>query len=180
RARCRTRRRRTGPHPVRARRRRDHRPSHHGRTPTQHQGEPPGMTTVHDDTEILIVGAGLGGVAAALAAARQGARVVLTEEFDWIGGQSTSQAVPPDEHPWIEDFGCTRSYRAFRDGIRDYYRRAYPLTDAARARTDLNPGAGWVSKLCHEPQVALAVLEEKNGSAPVCTPVTFRTRMTSS
>ena len=119
------------------------------------------MTPVHDEnTEILIVGAGLGGVAAALAAARRGARVVLTEEFDWIGGQSTSQAVPPDEHPWIEDFGCTRSYRQFRDGIRDYYRRAYPLTDAARARADLNPGAGWVSKLCHEPKVALAVLEE--------------------
>src|SRR5699024_2481477 len=129
---------RTDPHPVRARRRRDHRSSHHGRTPPHHQGERPSTTPVHDEnTEILIVGAGLGGVAAALAAARRGARVVLTEEFDWIGGQSTSQAVPPDEHPWIEDFGCTRSYRAFRDGIRDYYRRAYPLTDAARARADL-------------------------------------------
>ena len=119
------------------------------------------MTMSHEEqTEILVVGGGLGGVAAALAAARHGAQVVLTEEFDWIGGQSTSQAVPPDEHPWIEDFGCTRSYRAFRDGIRDYYRRAYPLTEAARARADLNPGAGWVSKLCHEPRVALAVLEE--------------------
>ena len=51
-------------------------------------------------TEILVVGGGTGGVAAAL-----GCRVVLTEETDWIGGQLTSQAVPPDEHRWIESFG---------------------------------------------------------------------------
>ncbi|WP_154794135.1 FAD-dependent oxidoreductase [Occultella kanbiaonis] len=113
-----------------------------------------------EHTQVLVVGGGLGGVAAALAAARSGATVVLTEEFEWIGGQSTSQGVPLDEHPWIEDFGCTRSYRRYRDGIRDYYRRAYPLTDEAAARSDLNPGAGWVSKLCHEPRVAVAVLEE--------------------
>jgi len=110
-------------------------------------------------TQVLVVGGGLGGVAAALAAARHGADVVLTEEFAWLGGQSTSQGVPPDEHPWIEEIGCTASYRAYRDGIRDYYRRHYPLTDRARARADLNPGAGWVSKLCHEPRVAVAVIE---------------------
>lgn len=111
-------------------------------------------------TQVLVVGGGLGGVAAALGALRHGARVILTEEFAWLGGQSTSQAVPPDEHPWIEDFGCTASYRRFRDGIRDYYRRNYPLKEAARRKRDLNPGAGWVSKLCHEPRVAVAVIEE--------------------
>ena len=61
------------------------------------------------------MGGGLGGVAAALAAAERGARVVLSEETDWPGGQLTSQAVPPDEHPWIEDFGCTARYRALRE-----------------------------------------------------------------
>ena len=111
-------------------------------------------------TQVLVVGGGLGGVAAALGAARHGASVILTEEYAWLGGQSTSQAVPPDEHPWIEDFGCTASYRQFRDGIRDYYRRNYPLTEAAREKRDLNPGAGWVSKLCHEPRVAVAVIDE--------------------
>ncbi|WP_265522649.1 FAD-dependent oxidoreductase [Oerskovia flava] len=110
--------------------------------------------------DVLVVGAGLGGVAAALAAAERGARVVLTEEFPWIGGQLTSQAVPPDEHPWVESFGVTASYRRLRDGIRDTYRRSYPLTDAARGWAGLNPGAGWVSKLCHEPRVAVGVLEE--------------------
>jgi hypothetical protein len=111
------------------------------------------------DTDVLVVGGGLGGVAAALAACRAGCRVVLTEQTDWIGGQLTSQAVPPDEHPWVEQFGVTRSYRELRDGIRDYYRRHYPLRPEARAHPELNPGAGLVSKLCHEPRVALAVLE---------------------
>ncbi|HEX6685250.1 MAG TPA: FAD-dependent oxidoreductase [Candidatus Limnocylindrales bacterium] len=110
--------------------------------------------------DVLVVGGGLGGVAAALAAARAGRSVILTEEFDWLGGQLTSQAVPPDEHSWIEQFGATASYRALRDGIRDYYRRHHPLTARSRAWRDLNPGAGWVSRLCHEPRVALAVIEE--------------------
>ncbi|WP_327009356.1 FAD-dependent oxidoreductase [Dactylosporangium sp. NBC_01737] len=109
--------------------------------------------------DVLVVGGGLGGVAAALAALRAGRTVVLTEEYDWLGGQLTSQAVPPDEHSWVEQFGVTASYRALRDGIRDYYRRYYPLTDAARRWTHLNPGAGGVSRLCHEPAVAKAVLE---------------------
>jgi hypothetical protein len=110
-------------------------------------------------TEILVVGGGLGGVAAALAALRSGRRVIMTEEFDWIGGQLTSQAVPPDEHSWVEQFGITASYRALRQGIRDYYRQHYPLTERSRQWRDLNPGAGWVSRLCHEPRVALAVIE---------------------
>lgn len=110
-------------------------------------------------TDILIVGGGLGGVAAALGALRQGRSVVLTEEYEWLGGQLTSQAVPPDEHCWVEQFGVTRSYRALRDGIRQFYRDHYPLTDEARKRPQLNPGAGHVSKLCHEPRVAVAVID---------------------
>jgi hypothetical protein len=110
-------------------------------------------------TNILIVGGGVGGGAAALAAAQAGQRVILTEESDWIGGQLTSQAVPPDEHGWIERFGCTASYRNFRQRVRSYYQRNYPLTPEARNQRHLNPGNGWVSPLCHEPRAALAVLE---------------------
>jgi FAD-dependent oxidoreductase family protein len=110
-------------------------------------------------TDVLIVGGGMGGVAAALGALRRGRRVVLTDEFDWLGGQLTSQAVPPDEHTWVEQFGVTRSYRALRDGIRQFYRDHYPLTDDARCRPQLNPGAGHVSKLCAEPRVAVAVID---------------------
>lgn len=110
-------------------------------------------------TRVLVVGGGVGGVAAALAAARRGSDVVLTESTDWLGGQLTSQAVPPDEHSWIEQFGCTESYRSVRDGVRDYYRRHYPLSAAARGRRRLNPGSGRVTWLCSEPRVTVAVLE---------------------
>ncbi|GLQ56505.1 FAD-dependent oxidoreductase [Devosia nitrariae] len=115
------------------------------------------MKELHAD--VLIIGGGLGGVAAALGALRAGKRVIMSEEFDWIGGQLTSQAVPPDEHSWVEQFGVTHSYRQLRNGIRQFYRDHYPLTEASRAWTDLNPGAGWVSRLCAEPRVGLAVLE---------------------
>lgn len=110
--------------------------------------------------EVVIIGGGTGGCAAALAAARTGRRVIMTEESDWIGGQLTAQAVPPDEHPWIESFGATRAYRDFRTRVREYYRRNYPLTTEARAAWSFNPGNGFVSSLCHEPRVALAVLYE--------------------
>ena len=104
---------------------------------------------------MAIVGGGLGGCAAALAALGMGRTVVMTEPTDWVGGQLTSQAVPPDENPWIEETGCTRSYRRFRDDVRDYYRRFYPLSPEAPDAQFLNPGGGRVSKLCHEPRAAL-------------------------
>jgi hypothetical protein len=110
--------------------------------------------------DVVIVGGGTGGCAAALAAAKMGKKVIMTEETEWIGGQLTSQAVPPDEHRWIEQFGCTASYRRFRNGVRDYYRRNFPLTAEARANPVLNPGNGYVSRLCCEPRTALAVLNE--------------------
>ena len=110
--------------------------------------------------DVVILGGGLGACAAALAAARMGRRVVLTEPRRWIGGQLTSEAVPPDEHPWIEDFGANRSYRALREGIRAYYRRNLPLSASARSRAALNPGNGWVSRLCHDPRIGVAVLHE--------------------
>jgi hypothetical protein len=109
-------------------------------------------------TDVAVIGGGVGGCAAALALIDAGKTVVLTEETTWLGGQFTSQAVPPDEHGWIERFGCTRTYRRFRELVRQYYRDHYPLLPEFRDNPRLNPGNGWVSPLCHEPRVALAVL----------------------
>lgn len=108
--------------------------------------------------DLAIIGGGLGGCAAALAALESAKTVVMTEPTDWIGGQLTQQAVPPDEHPWIERFGANSSYRKIRRAIRDYYRAHYPLSAEVRDDEFFNPGNGGVSKLCHEPKVALAVL----------------------
>ncbi|WP_069114037.1 FAD-dependent oxidoreductase [Jiangella alba] len=113
-----------------------------------------------DNADLLIIGGGLGGVAAARAALTLGRRVILTESGDWLGGQLTGQAVPPDEHPWIEGEHVSAGYRELRGRIRDFYRRNHPLTPEARADEHLNPGQGFVSALCHEPRVAALVLEE--------------------
>ncbi len=110
--------------------------------------------------DIVIIGGGLGGCAAAMAALRNGLQVIMTEESDWIGGQLTSQGVPPDEHRWIETEGANQAYRELRSRIREHYRRKYPLTATARENPLLNPGNGNVSRLCSEPRVSLAVLED--------------------
>ncbi len=114
-------------------------------------------------TPILIVGGGTGGVAAALAVARRGGACGVTEPTHWVGGPLTSQAVPPDENRWVESDdgvqGVTASYQSFRNAVRQWYRDNRPLTDAARANPRLNPGNGWVSRLCCEPRVAHEVLQ---------------------
>ena len=110
--------------------------------------------------DVAILGGGLGGCAAALASLRNGLSVILTEETDWLGGQITQQGVPPDEHQWIETHGGTGTYREYRRRVREFYVRNYPLTEEAKTRPNLNPGDGRVSRICHEPRVAVAVLEE--------------------
>ena len=109
--------------------------------------------------DFVVIGGSLGGCAAALSALQSGLIVILTEETDWIGGQLTSQGVPPDEHKWIESFGCTQSYRNLRNSIRKYYKDNYPLTKKATQSIHLNPGNGTVSRICHEPKVALKCIE---------------------
>lgn len=110
--------------------------------------------------QVVVAGGGVGGCAAALALARKGVRVIMTEETDWVGGQLTQQAVPPDEHPWIEQVGATASYRRYRNSIRSYYRGNYSLTAEGLQSSEFDPGNCSVSRLCHEPRVGLAVLEE--------------------
>lgn len=110
-------------------------------------------------SDVVIIGGGLGGCAAALAACRLGASVIMTEPTDWIGGQVSQQAVPPDEHQWIESFGRTESYARYRTLIREYYKKNYPLTNAAKVNEYLNPGNGSVSRICHEPAVSVKVLQ---------------------
>lgn len=99
--------------------------------------------------DVAVIGGGLGGIAAALAAAETGARVVLTAEESVVGGQVTAQLTSPlDEHPLVESIGVTATYRRFRNLVRE-----------ASGGQD-NPGGGWVSRLCFEPLIGLQVLED--------------------
>lgn len=111
------------------------------------------------ETDIAIIGGGLGGVAAALAACEAGWEVVLTEETTWLGGQVTSQVVSAlDEHPRIETISGTRTYRTFREAIRKVYQDRYGVSSLMSDGAPLNPGNGWVSRLCFEPRVGLQVI----------------------
>ena len=55
--------------------------------------EPPRETPVHAVTDVLVVGGGPAGCAAALAARRLGAEVVLVERYNHLGGLSTGGLV---------------------------------------------------------------------------------------
>lgn len=106
--------------------------------------------------DVLVVGGGTGGVAAALAAARRGRSVCLIEETDWLGGQLTSQGVAAlDEHDEIERFGGTASYYELRRLIRAHYEQLSGRDHGSA----LNPGACWVTRLAFEPRVAVAAID---------------------
>ena len=119
------------------------------------------VTVPEISCDVLVAGAGMGGVGAALAISGRGHSVCLTEETDWVGGQATSGGVSAlDENRFIEFSGATRSYRQFRDGIRDWYRANTKLTTQAASRQNLNPGSCYVSALCFEPKVGVSVLDQ--------------------
>lgn len=111
-------------------------------------------------TEILVVGGSIGGVQATLSLAEAGRNVLLVEESDWLGGQLTSQAVPLDEHPFIESFGATKRYRAFRDKAREHYRLHHNIKDEYRQSETFNPGNAWVTNLAFEPKVAKLLFDD--------------------
>ena len=116
-------------------------------------------TTQDIECDILVLGGGLGGCAAAIRAARQGHKVCLTEANPWLGGQLTAQGVSAlDEHQYIEHAGTTALYSELREQIRNRYRERYQLSDKALAAPFFNPGDNWGNHLCCEPRAALAAL----------------------
>ena len=117
--------------------------------------------TVEIMCDVLVAGGGLGGVAAALQAARLDRKVCLIEETGWLGGQISTQGVSHlDEHQYIETFGGTAAYYELRSAIRRHYQSRYALASAALREPVLNPGSAWVSRLSFEPAVGAAVLQE--------------------
>lgn len=116
------------------------------------------MSQIH--VGAAVIGASLGGVLAAYQLCRQGVRTLLSSEFAWIGGQLTSQGVPPDEHRYIESFGASESYYRFRSAIRAHYLADRDFTDHSSMTEGCNPGDGWVSRLCFEPAVGEKYLRQ--------------------
>ena len=110
--------------------------------------------------QVIVCGASLGGTLAAYSAVREGKSTVLLESTRWIGGQLTSQAVPPDEHLWIEEQGCTRSYRKYRDTVRDYYRNLEGYSHEKLGEKSFCPADSEVSFIAHPPRLALSILTD--------------------
>lgn len=109
--------------------------------------------------DVVVCGGSLGGTLAAVSVAKCGKKVVLLEESDRIGGQLTSQAVPPDEHKWIEKDGCTASYRFYRNAVRDYYRADPAFCDQVKRMDAFCPADSEVSYISHPPKLARKILE---------------------
>ena len=113
--------------------------------------------------DVVIVGAGLGGVSAALAAATGAHHICMTEPTLWVGGQATSQGVSAfDDNQYIDTTGGSATYLDLSNRIRRYYagaRRetAMPVAQAIQGPLS-NPGSCWVSRLCFEPAPAQQIL----------------------
>ncbi len=111
--------------------------------------------------DVLVMGGGLGGVAAAEALARQGVSVILVEPTSKLGGQLTAQGVAtPDENRFIEQERGgpgSRSYRELREQARAYY-ATQPGIVPGRAQ---NVGQPWVSRVSAEPAVWEQAIRER-------------------
>ncbi|MBM4413923.1 MAG: FAD-dependent oxidoreductase [Chloroflexi bacterium] len=109
--------------------------------------------------DVVILGGGLGGVAAALRLCAQSYTVVIVEPTRWLGGQATSQGVSAlDEHRYIETFGGSPDYLNWRRMIRQRMATLYGITPPELAT--FNPGNAWVSNLCFFPHVANQCITE--------------------
>lgn len=109
--------------------------------------------------DVVIIGGGLGGVAAALRLCAHDRSVIIVEPTAWLGGQATSQGVSAlDEHRYIETFGGTPDYMHWRTLIRQHMATLYGITPPEWAT--FNPGNAWVSNLCFLPAVAAQVIDD--------------------
>jgi FAD dependent oxidoreductase len=99
--------------------------------------------------DVLVVGGGLAGVAAAYEALKAGRNVCLTEITDWLGGQVSAQGTSAlDERP------TQRSQLYFPNGYLELRQRLIERSDNPR------PGDCWVSLVCFLPAQGHQVLTE--------------------
>lgn len=102
-------------------------------------------------TDVLVVGGGTGGTAAAIQAARRGANTVLVSESQWLGGMLTSAGVSaPDGNELL----------AFQTGLWGAFLRA--LEHQQPERLD----HAWVSFFTYEPKVGATIFADWVNALP--------------
>jgi len=82
------------------------------------------FSSLADEYDVVVAGAGTGGWAAAVQAARMGAKVLLLEETDWIGGQMCAAAVTSMDEGGIWGKNPIRErglYREFHESVVNHY-----------------------------------------------------------
>lgn len=96
-------------------------------------------------TDVLVVGGGTGGTAAAIQAARRGANTILVSEFPWLGGMLTAAGVSaPDGNELM----------AFQTGIWGAFLRE--LEQRQPGRLDNS----WVSFFSYDPRVGAEIFAD--------------------
>ena len=102
--------------------------------------------------DVVVVGGGTGGTAAAIEAARDGARVLVVEESPWLGGMLTSAGVS----------AVDGNYR-LRGGIFGEFADSL----AARYGGYDNLKSGWVSNILFNPAVGAEIFKNMADKAGV-------------
>ncbi|XZO01464.1 MAG: FAD-dependent oxidoreductase [Microcoleus sp.] len=95
--------------------------------------------------DVLVVGGGTGGTAAAIQAARCGAKTILVSEFPWLGGMLTSAGVSAPDGNELAAFG-TGLWGAF---LRELQQRHQEGLDW-----------GWVSFFTYDPRIGAEIFAD--------------------
>jgi hypothetical protein len=127
------------------------------------------MTKQTYTSDILVVGGGTGGTAAAIQAARRGAKTILVSEFPWLGGMLTSAGVSAPDGNELMAFQ-TGLWGAFLQELRQ--RQPEGLDNSWVSFFSYDPRVGaeifadWVQELANlhwiSGQVPLEVLQQGN------------------
>ncbi|MEO1519808.1 MAG: FAD-dependent oxidoreductase [Cyanobacteria bacterium J06633_2] len=97
------------------------------------------------DCDVLVVGGGTGGTAAAIQAARRGVRVVLVSEYSWLGGMLTAAGVSAPDGNELE---------AFHTGLWGAF-----LTELHQRHIG-GLHHGWVSFFTYQPKVGAEIFSD--------------------
>lgn len=105
--------------------------------------------------DVVIAGGSTAAIAAAFTAAEEGAKTALLEPTDWIGGQLTASGVPAVDEAWHQvcDPKTGEPLLNVSRIARDPRNMTPFFRDALLAIG--NPGRGWVSRFCFQPQQIL-------------------------
>ncbi|HEV7453726.1 MAG TPA: FAD-dependent oxidoreductase [Candidatus Saccharimonadales bacterium] len=113
--------------------------------------------------DVVVVGAGPGGIAASIQAARMGAHVALLEETDWVGGQMTAAGVGSMDEGSLAARN-SGLYKEFVQNVMAYYGAQHKSVDTCY---------GGASSICVDPKdgqiILRRMLDKESGRLQVYT-----------